>query len=95
MKSVLEHAINKKLDNPKAAEELARDCVVELCNVIGGQVLYIPLGRTIELAIRNQEIFEEWKSGDPVANIAKRHRISSQTTYDIIAKERQSRRQEK
>lgn len=90
MISVLEHVLSKPEIKEKPPAELATICTLELCDVVGGVVVYIPRGKKIKIKLRNDEIFKAWTNGEDVRSIAKRHRMAIQTIYDIIARNRKN-----
>lgn len=59
-------------------------------NVMGGQVVYLPFGRSIANSIRNKKIHEAWQAGRDVKDLAREYRLGLPTVYEIIARNRSS-----
>jgi Mor family transcriptional regulator len=96
MVELAEIALRANLEDASRAPELARQVVFSLCETMGGSVVYLPRGSALKRAMRDAEIFQDWRENntDPTT-LARKHRLASQTIYEIIARQRAlHRRQE-
>lgn len=80
-------------DMPDEVPKIARAVVYSICETMGGSVVYIPRGDTLRRALRNAEIFREWRENNSrVDELARKFDLSSQALYDIIARQRELHR---
>lgn len=80
-------------DMPDQVPKIARAVVYSICETMGGSVVYIPRGDTLRRALRNAEIFREWRENNSrVDELARKFDLSSQALYDIIARQRELHR---
>lgn len=97
MSSIAEAKMSQLLpDRPDDAAKIARAVVYEICQTMGGAVVYIPRGDKLRRALRDDEIFREWRDKNTRPDmLARKFDLSSQAVYDIIARQRElHRRQE-
>lgn len=74
---------------PEAASEIARRVVFAICDQVGGTVMYMPRASNLKRAVRDAEIHHDWSvKGIKVADMVRKYSLSSQTIYDIIARQR-------
>ena len=71
------------------AMNLARFAVVALSIHIGGNMMYLPRGDRLQKALRNAEIFKLF-DGNNTTELAMKFKLSRQTIYDILKKQRAS-----
>lgn len=90
--SKLQTLLPEKADDVPA---IARAVVYALCETMGGAVVYLPRGNAVRRALRDSEIFREWreKNARPDA-LGRKFDLSSQAVYDIIARQRVLHRQQ-
>lgn len=89
MVRVAEVELRKALDNPDGAPELARRVVYSICEHQGGTVMYLPRGTILKRAMRDAAIYQDWRDhGVKPADMVSKYDLSSQTIYDIIARQR-------
>lgn len=70
-------------------ERAAPLVVVQLCMVLGGQIIYLPRGVSVRRAMRDASIFDQWRFHRMQAHeLAREFRLSVQAIYKIIAKQR-------
>lgn len=76
-------------EKPEQAAELARAVVFAICNTMGGSVLYLPRGTTLQNAIRDAALFRDWRDHNigPL-ELVRKYKITSPTVYAIIARQR-------
>ena len=68
---------------------LARHVVFAICDTLGGSVIYLPRGELLKKAMRDAEIYREWRDdGVQPVEMVKRYRLANQTLYAIIARQR-------
>lgn len=80
-------------DRPDEVPKIARAVVYSICQTMGGSVVYIPRGDILRRALRNAEIFREWRDNNSrVDELARKFDLSSQAVYDIIARQRELHR---
>ncbi|WP_254170982.1 Mor transcription activator family protein [Pseudomonas putida] len=90
MASIAENKLSQILpDKPDQVPQIARAVVYAICETMGGSVVYIPRGDTLRRALRDAEIFREWREKNVRADeLARKFDLSSQAIYDIIARQR-------
>lgn len=90
MASIAENKLSQILpDRPDQVPQIARAVVYAICETMGGSVVYIPRGDTLRRALRDAEIFREWREKNVRADeLARKFDLSSQAIYDIIARQR-------
>lgn len=76
------------------AELTAGTIVDELRRHFGGANIYFTKGVYQDTAPRNAEIYECYKSGFPVPEIAMKFNLSFTAVYNVIRREREARRAE-
>ncbi|MBA6065960.1 Mor transcription activator family protein [Pseudomonas mosselii] len=82
-------------DKPDQVPMIARAVVYAICETMGGSVVYIPRGDTLRRALRDAEIFREWRDKNTRPDkLARQFNMSSQAVYDIIARQRELHRQQ-
>lgn len=88
--SKLREVLPDKIDQ---APKIARAVVFAICDTMGGSVVYLPRAEILRRALRDAEIFRAWHedSARP-SDLARKFGLSSQTTYDIIARQRKLHR---
>ena len=80
-------------DHLDQVPQLARAVVFAICETMGGAVVYIPRGDTLRKALRDAEIFREWRENNTRPDeLARKFDLASQTVYDIIARQRELHR---
>ena len=95
MSSFVENQLFKMLpDRLEEVPKIARAVVYAICQTMGGAVVYIPRGDTLRRALRDAEIFREWRDKNvrPDA-LVRKFDLSSPAVYDIIARQRALHRQ--
>ena len=96
MSSLAESQLHQELpDRADDVPKIARAVVYAICQTMGGAVVYIPRGDKLRRALRDAEIFREWRDKNvrPDA-LARKFDLSSQAVYDIIARQRVLHRQQ-
>jgi len=72
---------------------LARAVVFAICDTMGGAVFYVPRGAPLKRALRDAEIFRDWRESNTRPDeLARKFGLVSQTVYDIIARQRELHR---
>ncbi len=83
----------KGLEAERAAE-LAFDCVEYVRKEWGGRTVYIPQAESVELAGRNQEIYQRWRFEFwQVSRLAREYDLSEMRIRQILHQVRAARRQ--
>jgi Mor family transcriptional regulator len=76
------------------AEQVSRlsgQLAMALCTTLGGRVVYLPRGESVRRAIRDVQLFTDWREqAQSIASLAAKYRLSVQTVYDIISKQRKA-----
>lgn len=90
MLGVIEHSISNTRESDISPKKLAQEVIAGLCRVMGGQVIYLPFANVFDRATRNKEIYDLWKAGGEIKDLARSYKMAVQTIYDIIARERSS-----
>lgn len=90
MLGVIEHSISNTVEHDTTPKKLAQEVIAGLCRVMGGQVIYLPFANVFDRATRNKEIYESWKAGAEIKDLARNYKMAVQTIYDILARERQT-----
>jgi Mor family transcriptional regulator len=76
----------------KEAERIAIEIVDEMRHLFGGINLYFPKGMLNDKKIRNEELYQYYKEGKSIPDIAIKFGISFQRVYKSIKEEREARR---
>ena len=71
------------------AMNLAKIAVLALSIHIGGNMMYLPRGERLQKALRNAEIFKLF-DGNNTTELAMKFKLSRQTIYDILKRQRAS-----
>ena len=72
------------------ANRITYTLIVELSRYCGGRFVYIPLGDSLEKAIRDVKLYKDWRDHKlTVDDLAKKYRTSLQNVYRVINKQRQ------
>lgn len=72
----------------KFAEVLGTEKTLELCEMFGGEEIYIPKPDAAYNAVRDAEIARRYASGESVPSLCRRFGIRRRTLYDILNKDR-------
>ncbi|WP_160286850.1 Mor transcription activator family protein [Pseudomonas knackmussii] len=89
MVELAEHALRDALGDQDNVPLLARQVVLQICDTMGGSIIYLPRGERLRVAIRDASIFREWRDGNrSIPELVRKHRLAMQTVYDIIARQR-------
>lgn len=78
------------LDRGKSETEAmleARRTIMVLAHYFGGQVIYLPRNEKLRLALRNQQIWYEFK-GRNIQALAKKHKLTETMIYGILKEQR-------
>lgn len=96
MSSLAENKLFQLLpDMTDTVPQIAREVVYAICQTMGGAVVYIPRGDKLRRALRDAEIFHEWRDKNTRPDkLARQFNMSSQAVYDIIARQRELHRQQ-
>jgi Mor family transcriptional regulator len=78
-----EHRIEKD-----QAHIMARGISAAIGSYFGGQQLYIPTGKALELAVRDHAIWEDF-TGNNIGELVIKYKLTCAQIYNIIAKQRQ------
>lgn len=82
-------------DRPDDVANIARAVVLAICETMGGSVVYLPRGNAVRRAMRDSEIFREWREKSQRPDVlGRKFDLASQTIYDIIARQRVLHRQQ-
>lgn len=80
-------------EHQEQVPQIARAVVYAICETMGGAVVYIPRGNILRRALRDAEIFREWREHSTRPDeLARKYDLASQTVYDIIARQRELHR---
>ncbi|MDQ7002628.1 MAG: Mor transcription activator family protein [Ghiorsea sp.] len=79
-------AKERGLDDKQALKE-ARRTILLLSNYWGGRMLYLPRNEKLRLALRDNQIWLEFK-GDNVQALADKHKLTSTMIYIILKAQR-------
>lgn len=71
-----------------AARAEARGLVLLIARQFGGRPFYLPKGRSLNKALRDRQIWEEF-TGNNVNELSRRHDLTPVQIYDIINTQRQ------
>lgn len=90
MVDIAEVELLKRLPkSPETVPELARAVVFAICSTMGGSVIYLPRGDALKRAMRDAEIFREWRERDvQPPDLVRKYQLSSPMIYSIIARQR-------
>ena len=72
---------------PEQARELAFVAMRALARYHGGRTFYLPRGETLEQAIRNVRMWDEF-NGKNVGELCSRYKLTEQRVYQVLAEQR-------
>lgn len=76
-------------DRTKEIPEIARGVVFAICSTMGGSVIYLPRGDSLKRAMRDAELYREWREqGVEPPDLVRKYNLSSPMIYSIIARQR-------
>lgn len=89
MVRVAEAELRKALNDDPRSTELAQLVIYTVCEHLGGGVMYLPSGARLKRAMRDADLYKDWRDhGIKPADLVGKYKISSPTVYDIIARQR-------
>lgn len=89
MVRIAEAELRKALNDDPNSAQLARVVIYEVCQHLGGGVMYLPRGARLKRAMRDADLYKDWREhGIKPADLVGKYELSSQTVYDIIARQR-------
>lgn len=77
------------------AEYISMSAVDDIRKDISGITVYFPKGFSYDAEVRRAEIYDRYKNGDAIAEIAIDFSLSMQRIYTLITEERNIRREAK
>lgn len=83
----LTHSLIKQGETAETAQEKAMQLTADLGNYLGGTTFYLPMGKAIQIALRNARIYKEF-TGDNVQALIKKYHLSQTQIYDILRQQR-------
>lgn len=83
------HFASRGVEEATAAAE-ARAVAIRLAKHFGGRAVYLPNGKNMETALRDDEIYRR-VGRETVDQLARYYRLSQTQIYDIIARQRKLR----
>lgn len=85
---VVTHTLVQKhsLSLPDARRQ-ARDITIAIAQCFGGMQLYLPFGKTLELAVRNKAIWNDF-NGSNIEQLVRTYRLTKVQIYNILAHQR-------
>ena len=87
MIGVIEGVYLRAGDTPEAARRRAFRAVRALAGYMGGRVLYLPKGDSLDRFLRDREIWERF-DGTNIDELARRFERTTKQIYQIIAEQR-------
>ncbi|AZE10198.1 hypothetical protein C4K10_1908 [Pseudomonas chlororaphis subsp. aureofaciens] len=89
MVRVAEAELRKALEDDPRSTELAQLVIYSVCEHLGGGVMYLPNGARLKRAMRDADLYKDWRDkGIKPADLVGKYKISSPTVYDIITRQR-------
>lgn len=89
MVELAEHALREALGDQDNVPLLARQVVLRICETMGGEMIYVPRGERLRVAIRDAALFRDWRAGKAsIPDLVRKYRLATPTVYDIIARQR-------
>ncbi|MEW5838364.1 MAG: Mor transcription activator family protein [Pseudomonadota bacterium] len=71
------------------AERVATTVIAAIANYHGGRQFYLPKGQGLERAMRDREIYRDYKhTRESVLQLAEQYRLTEQAVYKIIEEQR-------
>ena len=72
------------LDKDKA-DQVGREIAERMASHWGGQNIYFPMGLSMKLSKRDQQLYDEYMKGDPShSDLARKYGVSLQWVYRIL-----------
>jgi len=87
MHSAVRLAMRKQRMEDAVIDRVAEAVVMQLCDTLGGQIIYLPRGVVIHRALRDARIYADSCRGMKPHELVRRYRLALQTIYDIIAQQ--------
>ncbi|CAA0111577.1 Uncharacterised protein [BD1-7 clade bacterium] len=88
MVDVIESRLSREKDiKSEQANRLAKIVVFEIAQYFGGRPVYLPMGKRIEQALRDQDIWRDF-TGDNIDRLIKKYKLSHQSIRDAIQRQR-------
>ena len=72
---------------PQQAKRFAREIAAALAKYFGGMQIYLPCGKELELALRNEAIWNEF-TGHNHDELVRRYRLTKVQIYNILERQR-------
>jgi Mor family transcriptional regulator len=90
MFAAVSHALRQQPIAAPDVERAAEAVSMSICTALGGRVVYLPRGAAVRRELRDTRLFNDWREGHlrPAA-LAQKYRLSVQTVYEIIARQRE------
>lgn len=86
---IFEASLKRLGQNEDQAKRIAHTLLAEQANYCGGRYIYIPKGDRLRQAIRDVDLFRDWKDcGILPDQLAAKYRLSVQRVYQIISEQR-------
>ncbi|WP_424405271.1 Mor transcription activator family protein [Pasteurella sp. PK-2025] len=73
------------------AMEQSKKIIFAISSYFGGQSVYLPTGTILKKALRNYEIFNNFK-GDNIKELIRKYQLSESQIYSILREQRQLQR---
>lgn len=75
--------------SPAESQKIAYTLLAELSTYCGGRYIYLPKSDALEKAIRDVDLFRDWRDRNLTPDdLARRYKISLQHVYRVIAEQR-------
>lgn len=75
--------------NEDDAQKISYTLLLELATYCGGRYIYLPKTDALEKAIRDVDLFRDWRNNNMQPDdLAKKYKISLQHVYRVIAEQR-------
>lgn len=88
---VLCHTWQRRGVTPEQAESDARLAAVTIARHFGGRQFYLPVGESLERALRDREIYQRWSASEAIRSLSRAYRLTETQIYDIVARQRKLR----
>ncbi|WP_339429487.1 Mor transcription activator family protein [Pseudomonas taetrolens] len=89
MVEIAEAKLKTEMSTTATPAGLARHVVFAICDTLGGSVIYLPRGELLKKAMRDAEIYQDWREkGIQPVDLVRKYRLANQTLYAIIARQR-------
>lgn len=85
---VISAELHRQGIEPAQAGMLARKVAAAQAGYMGGRGYYLPVGESLFIELRNNEIFSRWSQGEKIETLRRHYQMSETQIYSVIRNQR-------